>query len=158
MCVCVCVWGGGGARFADFISFFLNIPCKWNNLVSLRPNYFNFIGYLKSGGEGGSTNLQNPLWIRHWHLMWNEPADDLGSNRTCAKTSFKRTMLMYPTGIYICSFMKMSILFYWSLHAYFMDTSNESSGESAHLHLPAFVARPWMRWVLNSLALAPICF
>ena len=32
-------------RFADFISFFLNITWKWNNLFSLRPNYFIFIGY-----------------------------------------------------------------------------------------------------------------
>ena len=27
-----------GIRFADFISFFSNIPLKLNNLVSLRPN------------------------------------------------------------------------------------------------------------------------
>ena len=39
------VWG---VRFADFISFFLNIPL--NNLVSPRPNYVIFIGYLKNGG------------------------------------------------------------------------------------------------------------
>ena len=26
---------------------FLNIPWKWNNLVSLRPNYFIFMGYLR---------------------------------------------------------------------------------------------------------------
>ena len=26
---------------------FLNIPCKLNNLVSLRPNYFIFMGYLR---------------------------------------------------------------------------------------------------------------
>ena len=40
----ICIRGRG--RFADFISFFLN-------LVSLRPNYFIFIGYLKTGGGGG---------------------------------------------------------------------------------------------------------
>ena len=40
----ICIRGTG--RFADFISFFLN-------LVSLRPNYFIFIGYLKTGGGGG---------------------------------------------------------------------------------------------------------
>ena len=54
VCVCVCVWGGGG-RFADFISFSFNILWKWNNLVSLRPNYFIFIGYLKTGGGGGGV-------------------------------------------------------------------------------------------------------
>ena len=26
VCVCVCGGGGGGVRFADIISFFLNIP------------------------------------------------------------------------------------------------------------------------------------
>ena len=48
--------------FDDFISFFLNIPCKWNNLVSLRPNYFIFIGYLNTGN---GANPHNPLLIRH---------------------------------------------------------------------------------------------
>ena len=47
----------GACGCADFISFFLNIPWKWNNLVSLRPNDF-FIGCLKTGGEA------NPLRIR----------------------------------------------------------------------------------------------
>ena len=42
-----------GFRKADFISFFLNIPWNWNNLVSLRPNYFIFIGFLKTGARGG---------------------------------------------------------------------------------------------------------
>ena len=35
------MYKGVGVRFADFISFFLNIP--------LRLNYFIFIGYLKTG-------------------------------------------------------------------------------------------------------------
>ena len=30
--------------------FFLNIPCKWDNLVSLRPNYSIYIRGLKTGG------------------------------------------------------------------------------------------------------------
>ena len=50
--------------FADFISFFLNIPWKWNNLVLLRPNYFIFIGYLKARGKEGSSReppLDPPL-------------------------------------------------------------------------------------------------
>ena len=37
-----------GVRFPDCNSIFLNIPRKWNNLVSLRPNYCIFIGYLKT--------------------------------------------------------------------------------------------------------------
>ena len=51
-----CVWE---VPFAEFISFFLNIPWKWNDLVLvwLRPNYFIFIGYLKSRDrEGAQVN------------------------------------------------------------------------------------------------------
>ena len=55
------IHNGMGVRFADFISFFLNIPWKWNNLVSLRPNYNIFISYLKTGGqEGGSSDPPEP--------------------------------------------------------------------------------------------------
>ena len=65
------MYKGVGLRFTYFISFFLNmlnIPWKWNNLVSLRPNYFIFMGYLKTGdGEGVLANHLNPLWIFHWH-------------------------------------------------------------------------------------------
>ena len=43
--------------------FFLNIPWKWNNMVSLRPNYFNFIGYLKGGG---GRFKRTSSWIRRW--------------------------------------------------------------------------------------------
>ena len=49
------MYKGMEIRFADFILFFLNIPWKWNNLVSLRPNYFIFIGYLEMGGGGGGA-------------------------------------------------------------------------------------------------------
>ena len=55
--ICIRCW----VYFADFISFFLNIPWKWNNLVSLRPNYIIFIGYLKTGGScGGSSKASQP--------------------------------------------------------------------------------------------------
>ena len=47
------IYEGVWVRFADFISFFLNIPWKWNNLVSVRPYYFIFIGYLKTGARRG---------------------------------------------------------------------------------------------------------
>ena len=62
--ICVKGWKVG---FADFISFILNIPSKWNNLVSMRPNYFLFIGYLKTGGrEGGPPEppLDPPLSLK----------------------------------------------------------------------------------------------
>ena len=62
--------GVGRARFANFISFFLNIPWKWNNLVTVRPNYFIFVGYFKTGGrEGVQANPLNPLWISHWVML-----------------------------------------------------------------------------------------
>ena len=52
------IFKGVEVRFADFISFFLNIPWKWNNLCSLRPNYFIFIGYLKTGAGRGFERIQ----------------------------------------------------------------------------------------------------
>ena len=63
---------GVGVRFADFISFFLNMPWKRDNLVSGRPNYFIFIGYLKTRGrEGGSSEppLDPPLLYMHKHKL-----------------------------------------------------------------------------------------
>ena len=41
------MYKGVGVRFAHLILLFSNI--------SLRPNYFNFIGYLKTGRGGGSS-------------------------------------------------------------------------------------------------------
>ena len=70
-----------GGRFADFIWFFLNIPWKWNNLVSLRPNCFFLIGYLKMrSGDGGSRGpselpLEQPLYegiFRRYSIFFNE--------------------------------------------------------------------------------------
>ena len=52
---------------SDSISFFLYIPWKWNTLVSLRPNYFIFIGYLKTGGGEGAwtpSGSANGQWSR----------------------------------------------------------------------------------------------
>ena len=55
----VTIYKGVGVRSADIISIFLNIPWKWNNLVSLRPNYFIFIWYLKTGVRMG---LERTPW------------------------------------------------------------------------------------------------
>ena len=38
-------WKGMWGSLCWFISSILNIPWKWNNLVSVRPNYFIFIGF-----------------------------------------------------------------------------------------------------------------
>ena len=54
--------------FYLFFLKYLIFPWNWNNLVSLRPNYFIFIGYLKTGGgawRGFKWTSLNPLWIRH---------------------------------------------------------------------------------------------
>ena len=48
--MCIKVWG--------FITVFLNIPRKRDNLVSLRPNYFIFIGY---SSEQHEPPLDPPL-------------------------------------------------------------------------------------------------
>ena len=40
-----------GVYFSDFFSIFLNI---------LRPNYFIFIGYLKTGAERGLSETPEP--------------------------------------------------------------------------------------------------
>ena len=50
----ICLKVGGLALLIYLI--FLNYPLKMNTLVSLRPNYFIFIGHLKIGGEGGGGN------------------------------------------------------------------------------------------------------
>ena len=73
-------WVHLGVRFADLISFFLNIPLKWNNLVSLRPNYFIFIGFLKTGvcvcvGGGGGSKQGTP-WASTGFATVLKPAHD----------------------------------------------------------------------------------
>ena len=55
--ICIKVWG---VRFANFISNFLNVPWKWNNLVSQRPNYFIFIGYFITRERGSSEPPLDP--------------------------------------------------------------------------------------------------
>ena len=37
---------------------------KWNNLVSVRLNYFIFMGYLKTGAEVG-------VWANPWTPSWS---------------------------------------------------------------------------------------
>ena len=63
------MYKGVGDSLLLILWFFLNIPWKWNNLVSVRPNYFIFTGYLKrwAGSLGSSerswwTPLDPPLY------------------------------------------------------------------------------------------------
>ena len=59
-------WGRGGGSFANFNLFFSKIPFFLK--VLLRPNYFMFIGYLKTGcGEGVQANLLDLPLV--WHLV-----------------------------------------------------------------------------------------
>ena len=66
-----------GDRFVDFFSFILNIPWKWNNLVSMRPNYFIFIGYLRTG------------WVR---ILWTP----LDPPLQCTPNHLSRTEQYWP--------------------------------------------------------------
>ena len=45
--------------------FFLNIPWKWNNLVSLRPNYFIFKGYLRKNEIKSAKRTPLPPFPLH---------------------------------------------------------------------------------------------
>ena len=49
-----------GVSFGNFVTVFLSTQWKWNNLVSLRPNYFVYIGYLKRGRVGGLSEPPEP--------------------------------------------------------------------------------------------------
>ena len=78
------VWGSL-CWFFFFISFCFNIQWKWNNLVSLRPNYFIFIGYLNTlGREGVRVTPHEPpldppllLWKKNdWQTPFNTEMDN----------------------------------------------------------------------------------
>ena len=114
---------GVGVPFADFISFILNIQWKWNNLVSLRPNYFIFIGYLKTrGGQGCSSQHLNPLWIRHWSLYTYENRED-------------------PSA------MPQSVAFHQALHC--MLRHVQSSGNRMHFNLKILTFNPLI-FIINN--------
>ena len=46
--------------------FFFKCSMKIKNWSQWRPNYFIFIGYLKTGGA--QVNPLSPVWIRHWRV------------------------------------------------------------------------------------------
>ena len=83
------MYKGVGVRFADFISFLLNIPWKWNNLISLRPNYFFFYRIFKNGGQRGVSS--EPLTP--------PPPLDPPLMRRCLKWMPMSTFLSYSTSI-----------------------------------------------------------
>ena len=60
----------GGSLCRYYLFLFLNIRWKWNNLVSLRPNCFIFMEYLKTGGGGGEwfkrLFKKRPQDPHHW--------------------------------------------------------------------------------------------
>ena len=87
---CVCVWGGGGGQKLACVDKmrrgvqgvrsnptpapppppFFNILWKWNNLVSVRPNYFIFVWYL-SKNEIKSARLHMSQWDQIISFSWN---------------------------------------------------------------------------------------
>ena len=64
-------------HFSDLISFTLNIPWKWNNLVSVRPNCFILIGYLIAWWgwrtdwipKGSATVMRSWSLNKHWAIL-----------------------------------------------------------------------------------------
>ena len=95
-----------GVHFADFISFFLNILWKWNNLVLLRPNYFILIGYLITGGVEEGLSPEPPL----------DPPLNLGKNlyvraSKLVITTYVRLALIVKLGY---SYSKISV--HWFLN------------------------------------------
>ena len=91
------IYKGVGVRFAYYISFFLNFPWKWNNLVSLSI----FIGYLKMEGGGGgggfewtpwtpsgsATAISLSVWIQHMWVKNSVEPYQLASSVQTPKTS-----------------------------------------------------------------------
>ena len=77
------IYKGVGFHFADFISFFLSILWKRNNLVSLKPNYFIFIGHLKMGGGGGGEG------------GWANPWNSSGSTTAWPERSFWSSWMLF---------------------------------------------------------------
>ena len=108
---------GEGVRLADFSAFFLNIPWKWNNLVSLRPNYVIFIGYLKTGG--GEVNPLIPVDLPLGQLAKLEPlfekkgfdGFDMWSVRTAC--DIKGDGRRGATGKAWASFWEKRLLWFW---------------------------------------------
>ena len=68
-------WKGVWGSLCWFILSILNIPWKWNNLVSVRPDYFIFIGYLIAGMEseftpsGSATVMRSQSPVKHWAIL-----------------------------------------------------------------------------------------
>ena len=86
LCFCtICSYSGGsrgGSRgslkLPSLIPLFLNIPWKWNNLVSVRPNYFIFMKYLRK--NRWHQQSEPP------HLYTYEPIFQKSSIRPCFVT------------------------------------------------------------------------
>ena len=84
-----CIYKGVEVRFADLI-----YPMKQR--VSLRTNYFIFIGYLNTGaGRGTQANPQTPsgfaterklkknvTFVRLFDLLFNVPVNSYGQAKT----------------------------------------------------------------------------
>ena len=83
----ICIKGWGFALLILSISHENEI-----NLVSLRPNYFIFKGYLKTGGQGGcSSEPPEPPLDPPLHCILSR----LGSARECVATAIEQIRKFY---------------------------------------------------------------
>ena len=66
--------GGGGVRFAEFISFFLNIPIKIKEYGLTETKLFHFHIIFKNGcGEGVGGGGGRGVQVKHFDLL-NPPS------------------------------------------------------------------------------------
>ena len=59
---CSYIYMGDSLRL--FYHIFLKYPIK----MKMRPNYFIFIGYLKTEAGRGSSEPPYPFWVHHWDV------------------------------------------------------------------------------------------
>ena len=84
-------------------------------VVSLRPNYIIFIGYLKQGvREGVQANPLNPILIRHWLLCTCDRYQ--GPNKHIEKSKGDEMFFEHPISHSCIRFKALSSysLNYWS--------------------------------------------
>ena len=78
-----CDKGPKQLRIFSPLPLFLNILWKWNNLVSVRPNYFIFMGYLRKmryNQRSDPPPPPPPPTHTHTHTFLNPPTSNPAKN------------------------------------------------------------------------------
>ena len=145
---------------ADFISFFLNIPWKWNNLVSVRPNYLIFMGYLKTGGWGfewtpfgSATANQNPAIDKKYFEEFLKQQEGENDHRNYFMFNFNKSTRLGSN-----SWLVTKLRGWWE---YDLDIRTgscsviENSCFQVFLHKKALLVGQWMDVRTNSSTLSP---